>query len=142
MSPKACSYHLRVLADQHLIAEVSAPGRNRPWRRADERATAADARPADDLVRDSRPRLHARVRRNDELMGTATDAIARVASDPDWSNAVSVHTHVATMNADEVAAWVADVERLTRRHVRRAGTDISDGVQRSEVQLMFVGFPS
>src|SRR5215475_6116582 len=142
VSPKACSYHLRVLADQHLIAEVPAPGRNRPCHRIGERAEQDGARPADDLVRDSRPRQNARVRRNDEIMGTATDAIDRAASDPGWSDAVSVHTHLATMSADEVAAWAADVERLTRRHVRRAGTDDGDGADRSDVQLMFVGFPS
>ena len=142
MSPKACSYHLGVLADQHLIMEMPAPGRNRPWRRADQHASADDARPAHDLVRDSRPRLNARVRRNDEILGTAIGAIDRAARDPGWSEAVSVHSHPATMSADEVAAWAADVERLTRKHVRRAGNDGAESAQRSEVHLMFVGFPS
>src|SRR5215475_15249495 len=68
VSPKACSYHLSVLADQHLIAEVPAPGRNRPWRRIDKGAAQGEARSADDLVRDSRSRQNARARRNDGIM--------------------------------------------------------------------------
>ena len=39
VSAKACSYHLAVLADQHLVEEVAAAGRNRP------RRTRPDASP-------------------------------------------------------------------------------------------------
>jgi DNA-binding transcriptional ArsR family regulator len=141
VSPKACSYHLAVLADQHLVEEVAASGRNRPWRRAGPATTDATGRVADDLVRGSRSRLHARVRRDDQLMGTAADAITRAAQEPDWSDAVTVHTHVASMNAAEIADWAEDVERLTRRHVRRAAGDTSTAPGRAAVQLLFVGFP-
>lgn len=142
VSPKACSYHLTVLADQHLVEEVAASGRNRPWRRAGPAATDAAGRIADDLVRGSQARMHARVRRDDHLMGTAADAITRAAQDPDWSEAVTVHTHVASMNAAEIADWAQDVERLTRRHVRRAGGDPSTEPGRKPVELLFVGFPA
>lgn len=141
VSPKACSYHLAVLADQHLVEEVAASGRNRPWRRAGPAIQAAE-RVADDLVRGSRARLHARVRRDDQLMGTAADAIARAAQEPGWSDAVTVHTHVASMNAAEIADWAEDVERLTRRHVRRAAGDASTEPSRAPVRLLFVGFPA
>lgn len=142
VSPKACSYHLAVLADQHLVEEVAASGRNRPWRRAGSSATHAAGRVADDLVRGSRARLHARVRRDDQLMGTAADAITHAAQEPGWSDAVTVHTHVASMNAAEIADWVDDVERLTRRHVRRAAGDTSTAPGRAPVRLLFVGFPA
>ena len=142
VSPKACSYHLAVLADQHLVEEVAASGRNRPWRRAGPMTADAGGRVADDLVRGSRARLHARVRRDDQLMGTAADAITRAAQEPDWSEAVTVHTHVASMNAAEIADWAEDVERLTRRHVRRAAGDASSAPGRAPVQLLFVGFPA
>ena len=141
VSPKACSYHLAVLADQHLVEEVAASGRNRPWRRVGP-TTEPAGRVADDLVRGSRARLHARVRRDDQLMGTAADAITRAAEEPEWSDAVTVHTHVASMNAAEIADWAEDVERLTRRHVRRAAGDTSTAPGRAPVQLLFVGFPA
>jgi len=141
VSPKACSYHLAVLADQHLVEEVAASGRNRPWRRVGPTMAPA-GRVADDLVRGSRARLHARVRRDDQLMGTAADAITRAAEEPEWSDAVTVHTHVASMNAAEIADWAEDVERLTRRHVRRAAGDTSTAPGRAPVQLLFVGFPA
>ena len=142
VSPKACSYHLAVLADQHLVEEVAASGRNRPWRRAGPITADPAERIADDLVRGSRTRLRARVRRDDQLMGTASDAIARAAQDPAWSDAVTAHTHVASMNAAEIAQWAEDVERLTRRHVRRAASDTSTAPARAPVQLLFVGFPT
>ncbi len=142
VSPKACSYHLAVLADQHLVEEVAASGRKRPWRRADSASAGPTAHIADDLVRGSRTRLRARVRRDDQVMGTASDAIARAAQDPTWSDAVTVHTHVASMNAAEIADWAQDVERLTRRHVRRAAGDASTAPARVPVQLLFVGFPT
>ena len=142
VSAKACSYHLAVLADQHLVEEVAAAGRNRPWRRVGPTTEDPSGRVADDLVRGSRARLHARVRRDDQLIGTASDAIARAAQDPAWSDAVTVHTHVASMNAAEIADWAEDVERLTRRHVRRAAGDASTAPARSPVQLLFVGFPA
>jgi DNA-binding transcriptional ArsR family regulator len=145
VSPKACSYHMAVLADQHLVEEVAAPGRNRPWRRADSGPPGPTGRIADDLIRGSRTRLRARIRRDDQLMGTASDAITRGAQDPVWSDAVTVHTHVASMNAAEVAEWAEDVERLTRRHVRRAAGDASSTLTapaRTPVQLLFVGFPT
>jgi DNA-binding transcriptional ArsR family regulator len=144
VSPKACSYHLAVLADQHLVEEVAAAGRNRPWRRVGPTTADPGGRVGDDLVRGSRARLHARVRRDDQLMGTASDAIARAAEDPAWSDAVTVHAHVASMNAAEVAEWAEDVERLTRRHVRRAASSdpAAATLVRSPVQLVFVGFPA
>jgi DNA-binding transcriptional ArsR family regulator len=141
VSAKACSYHLAVLADQHLVEEVVAAGRNRPWRRVGPTTVDPGGRVGDDLVRGSRARLHARVRRDDQLMGTAADAITRAAQEPDWSDAVTVHTHVASMNAAEIADWAEDVERLTRRHVRRAAGDTSTAPGRAAVQLLFVGFP-
>jgi DNA-binding transcriptional ArsR family regulator len=136
VSPKACSYHLRVLAEQHLVEEVPAGGRNRPWRRSEAPASGGD------LVRDSPARRRARRRRDDGLMDTATDAIARAAQDPAWSNAVAVRTHFAALSPDEVAAWADDIELVTRRHVRRAAADLSDTTGRSSVQLLFVGFPT
>ncbi len=141
LSPKTCSYHLQILADQHLVDEMPATGRNRPWRRAAETAADRDGRAADDLVRGNQPRLRARVRRDDNLLGTAASAIGDAAHDPDWSDAVAVHTHLASMTAAEVAAWAEDVERVTRKHVRRVAADITP-CRRSPVQLMFVGFPA
>jgi DNA-binding transcriptional ArsR family regulator len=142
MSPKVCSYHLRVLAEQHLVEEVPASGRNRPWRRADTIPTEAPVRRADDLVRADPRRLRVRVRRDDELLGTASAAIARAAHDSGWSDAVTVHTHLGSMTADEIARWAEDVERVTRRHVRRAAADASAAHRRSPVQMLFVGFPT
>src|ERR1700742_1711035 len=48
VSPKACSYHLAVLADQHLVEEVAAAGRNRPWRRVGHTTADPGGRVADD----------------------------------------------------------------------------------------------
>jgi DNA-binding transcriptional ArsR family regulator len=142
VSPKACSYHLHVLADQHLLEEVAATGRNRPWRRATSPAADRDGQTADDLVRGSKARLRARVRRDSNLLGTAADAITRAEQDAQWSHAVTVHAHVASMNAAEIAEWADDVERLTRRHVRRSSSGTAGTGPRAPVQLVFVGFPS
>ncbi|HEY7176349.1 MAG TPA: winged helix-turn-helix domain-containing protein [Micromonosporaceae bacterium] len=142
VSSKTCSYHLHVLADAHLVAEVVAPGRNRPWRLADSPAVESAGRVADDLVRGNQPRLRARVRRDDSLLGTAASTITRATQSPDWSDAVAVHAHLGSMTPDEIARWAEDVERVTRRHVRRAAAEPDNAGRRSAVQLLFVGFPS
>jgi len=150
VSPKVCSYHLRVLAQQHLVAEVTIIGRNRPWRLTDGAANVGDRRAAE-LRRAGHRRLSVRVRRDDDLLGTAAGAIARLAHDPDWSAAVTVHAHLGSMTGDEIARWAEDVERVTRRHVRRAAgdstasgssTDASTADHRANVRLLFVGYPS
>src|SRR5215475_3460156 len=150
VSPKVCSYHLRVLAQQCLVAEATNIGRNRPWRLT-HGAAAAGARRADELRRATHRRLSVRVRRDDDLLDTAAGAIARAAHDPDWSGAVTVHAHLGSMTGDEIARWAEDVERVTRRHVRRAAgestvsrspTDASTADHRANVRLLFVGYPS
>ncbi|HKD98808.1 MAG TPA: winged helix-turn-helix domain-containing protein [Micromonosporaceae bacterium] len=133
LSAKTCSYHLHTLAAHGHIEEVPAPGRVRPWRRV--------VAPADGPVRAAAERtLRARQRRDDSLLGGAMEAVAAAAEAPEWSVAATVHHRVARMSATELAAWVEDVERLTRRHVRRSILD--DGARREQVALLFYGFPS
>ncbi|HKE63140.1 MAG TPA: helix-turn-helix domain-containing protein [Micromonosporaceae bacterium] len=154
VSPKTCSYHLHVLADRHLVEEVPALGRNRPWRHASALASSSasagtarrstpDARhSADALNRGDVARLRARSKRDDQLLAAASAAIARATRTPAWSAAVTVHAHLASMTAAEIASWAEDVERLTRRHVRRTADEPDGADGRTPVQLLFVGFPS
>jgi len=148
VSPKTCSYHLHVLADRHLVEEVPALGRNRPWRRASSSTEAA--RPsadgahasADTLSRGEAARVRARSKRDDQVLTAASAAIAQATRTPTWSGAVTVHAHLASMTAAEIASWAEDVERVTRRHVRRTADEVVDADGRAPVQLLFVGFPS
>jgi helix-turn-helix protein len=85
----------------------------------------------------------ARVRHDDELLADAADALADAAGQPTWAATATVHSRIATMTAPEVAAWVEDVERITTRHVRRAGQDplFGDVAERVSVRLTFFGYP-
>lgn len=155
LSAKTCSYHLRMLAAHGYVEEVPAAGRLRPWRRTAARAGLGGGRvpaapaglrgghpPAEQVGagRADDRALKARQRRDGTLLGGAIDAMALAAAVPDWSVAATVHHRVARMTPAELAAWVEDVERLTRRHVRRSAFD--DGAHREEVALLFYGFPS
>jgi hypothetical protein len=86
----------------------------------------------------------ARVRRDDDLLSGAADALAEAAGEPGWAATATVHSRIAMMTAPEVAAWVEDVERITTRHVRRAGQDplFGDVAERVTVQLTFFGYPA
>ena len=86
----------------------------------------------------------ARVRRDDDLLSGAADALAEAAGQPGWAAIATVHSRIAMMTAPEVAAWVEDVERITTRHVRRAGQDplFGDVAERVTVQLTFFGYPA
>jgi hypothetical protein len=128
LTPKTCSYHLLTLASSGLIEEVPVAGRNRPWRLVPG-AVGATPQP---------PRRSVRARREESLLGGATLAIS--AAPAEWAEAVTVHLRVATMTPDELAAWCDEVERVTSRHVRRAG--VPEGAGRKPVQLVFVGYPS
>lgn len=164
LSAKVCSYHLQTLAGEGLVVEVPAPGRNRPWRlaaadAATEPHLAADtlpgvtspapraAEPSDGPVRaafHARDRARAaRVRHDDDLLSGAADALAEAAGQPGWAATATVHSRIASMTVPELAAWVEDVERLTTRHVRRAGQDPLFGqvAERVSVRLTFFGYP-
>jgi DNA-binding transcriptional ArsR family regulator len=168
LSPKVCSFHLQSLARYGLIEEVPAPGRSRPWQLAPARpadaapASPATATPPTDVstgapthaptnpLRMARDRaLHARVRRDRALLAGAADAVAAAAASPEWTDAVTVYDHVATMAPPEVRAWAEEVERVTRRHARRAATaaetgnaaGTGDATRRYPVHLVFYGFP-
>jgi predicted ArsR family transcriptional regulator len=137
LTPKTCSYHLQTLATHGFVSEIAVSGRNRPWQltdRADQTSqTALPARPArTDAVR---------IRRDESLLDDAADAIASAASSDDWAEAATIHSRVATMTPEEMQAWYDDVERLTRRHLRRAADPAGESA-RVPVQLMFLGFPT
>jgi predicted ArsR family transcriptional regulator len=140
LSAKTCSYHLQTLAAAGVVTELAAGGRNRPWKLVGARAdTEADP------LRQAREKTRAaRVRRDEAILGHAVEAVAHAAADPEWSAAATVYTRVATMSAGELQAWGEDVERLTRRHVRRAAqsTEVGEDGDRLAVQLMFYGFPA
>lgn len=144
LSAKTCSYHLQTLAAAGLVREVAAGGRNRPWTLTGRDATTTAEPTADPLRLASDKTRAARVRRDETVLGHAVDAVTRAAQDPAWSMAATVYTRIATMNADEVRAWGEDVERLTRRHVRRAAqsAEMGDDAGRGPVRLMFYGFPT
>jgi predicted ArsR family transcriptional regulator len=140
LSAKTCSYHLQTLAAAGLVTEQAAGGRNRPWKLAGDSADT-DADP----LRQAREKTRAaRVRRDEAILGHAVEAVTHVADDPEWSPAATVYTRVTSMSAKELQAWGEDVERLTRRHVRRAAqaTEIGEDAERVPVQLMFYGFPT
>lgn len=152
LSPKTCSYHLNTLAAHGLVVEVPSAGRNRPWRLAPS-APGAGApggeSPAPEAtlgnpIHQARDRILAvRLRRDESILLQASEAINAAAATETWSTAVTVHTRLASMTAEELRAWTEDVERLTTRHVRRsaqAGELDGDG-ERREVHLMFYGFP-
>ena len=132
LSPKTASYHLATLASSGLIEEISVPGRNRPWRLV---AEATSERPA---IGGERVRKAARDRREESLLDEAVEAITHAA--PEWAEAVTVHTRIASMSPQEVLAWVDEIERVTSRHVRKAA--IPDGSARAPVHLLFCGFPT
>ena len=77
------------------------------------------------------------------MLGHAVDAVAGAAGDPIWSEAATVYDRAVQMSPDELRAWGEDVERLTRRHLRRAATstELGDDVDRHPVHLLFYGFP-
>ncbi len=81
------------------------------------------------------------MRREETLLADAADAIAAASTNPAWAAAAVVHSHPATMTPEELAAWCDDVERLTRRHVRRSAGEPSDPT-RQPVDLTFFGAPS
>jgi len=131
LTPKTCSYHLQTLASSGLIEEVSTPGRNRPWQ------LVAGARGPQPAVA-SRARTAVRLRREESLLDDAAEGVA--AAPAEWTEAVTVHTRVATMTAGELQAWCDEVERVTTRHVRRSS--VPDVTERLGVQLLFCGFPT
>ena len=140
LSAKACSYHLQTLAAAGLVSEVPGAGRNRPWRLVNGARGPAD----DDGLRHVRDtKLAARTRLETDVLGHAVDALACASTDPEWSDAATVYARVASMSAAELKAWGEDVERLTRRHLRRIAQsgEAGDGVARHPVHLMFYGFP-
>jgi predicted ArsR family transcriptional regulator len=136
LTPKTCSYHLQTLAASGLIEEVPTPGRNRPWRLAEPAVDDAPAAPVASAGA-AGARKAVRRRREETLLDVAGDAITT--APPDWTEAVVVHTRVATMTVAELTAWCDDVERVTSRHVRRSS--IPDGTPRVPVNLLFVGYP-
>jgi DNA-binding transcriptional ArsR family regulator len=140
LSAKTCSYHLQTLASAGVVVEVVAAGRNRPWRLADGSGDAT----ADPLRQARETTRQARVRRDESVLGHAIETVTRLAGDAHWAQAATVYTRVASMSAEELTAWGEDVERLTRRHVRRAAqsAEVGENVTRSPVRLMFYGFPT
>jgi DNA-binding transcriptional ArsR family regulator len=137
-SPKTCSYHLHQLAAHGYVAEVPAAGRIRPWRLApDHAAGPAERRRAGDRG------VAARLRREESVLGGAVEALHEAAAAPGWAGVATVHHRVARMTAEELAAWTEDVERLTRRHLRRAtpAPEPEDAARR-EVALLFYGYPT
>lgn len=144
-SPKTCSYHLQTLAASGFIEEVLAAGRLRPWRlvHAD---TAAESGAAGDVpLRQAHDRtLATRLRRDEGLLTGAMDAIEAASAMADWASVVTVYDRVAVMSAVEVQAWAEDVERVTRRHIRRSAqaAETGDGSSRHAVHLLFYGFPT
>jgi DNA-binding transcriptional ArsR family regulator len=131
LTPKTCSYHLSTLASSGMIEEIPMAGRNRPWRLVPGAVPGAAATPSPE-------RRSVRARREESLLDGAVAAIA--AAPAEWAEAVTVHLRVATMTPDELAAWADEVERVTSRHVRRAGS--ADAAGRIPVHLVFVGYPS
>jgi DNA-binding transcriptional ArsR family regulator len=142
-SAKTCSYHLQTLASAGLVTELPGAGRNRPWRLTRAPATTTAPTTADPLRRARERRLAARSRRESDVLGHAVDAVAGAAVDPIWSEAATVYDRAVRMSPDELRAWGEDVERLTRRHLRRAANsaELGDNVHRHPVHLLFYGFP-
>ncbi|HEY1485808.1 MAG TPA: helix-turn-helix domain-containing protein [Micromonosporaceae bacterium] len=128
LTPKTCSYHLQTLASSGLIREIPTSGRNRPWELVPDAVTPPPP-PATKSVR---------TRREESILEHAARSVA--SAPVEWSEAVTLHMRVATMNPAEVAAWCDEVERVTSRHVRRAA--IPDLAGRESVRLVFVGYPS
>ena len=141
LTPKTCSYHLLTLASNGLIEEISVPGRNRPWRLTEEGAQRAASDTATASVTaepaDRTRRVH--TQREESLLDTAATALAAVPRA--WAEAAVVHTRVARLTPAEVAAWAAEVERITTRYVRRAAPLGTEG-DRVDVALLFCGYPS
>jgi DNA-binding transcriptional ArsR family regulator len=145
LSPKTCSYHLQTLAGAGLVVEQRAAGRNRPWSLVEN---GADGPP--DPLRQARANARAaRMRRDEAVLGHAVETITRLAHSEQWSGAATVYTRFASMSDEELTAWGQDVDRLTRRHVRRAAqsaemqdSEFGEKVHRTQVQLMFYGFPT
>jgi DNA-binding transcriptional ArsR family regulator len=143
LSAKTCSYHLQTLASAGLVTELPGAGRNRPWRLTRAPATTTAPTTADPLRRARERKLAARSRRESDVLGHAVDAVAGAAGDPIWSEAATVYDRAVRMSPDELRAWGEDVERLTRRHLRRAANsaELGDNVHRHPVHLLFYGFP-
>jgi predicted ArsR family transcriptional regulator len=137
LTPKTCSYHLQTLAAGGLIEDIPTAGRNRPWRLAGNTGTA----PAPAATARSRTPAEVRRRREETLLDDA--AVALASAPATWADAAAIHTRIATMSPEQVRAWCEEMERVTTRHVRKAGTTmLSDATgARVPVHLMFCGFP-
>ena len=142
LSAKTCSYHLQTLAGAGLVAELPGAGRNRPWRLVNG-ASVATPTTINPLRHTRDKKLAARVRRETGVLSHAVDALTHAALDSAWSGASTVYDRPALMSPDELAAWGEDVERLTRRHLRRVAQsgELGDAITRQPVRLLFYGFP-
>lgn len=147
LTPKTCSFHLQTLAANGLVSEIAVSGRNRPWRLTsttkDPTALTGTEIPTQPSPGPAARRTtradDVRLRREESLLQGAADAIAGSAADAAWSAVATVHSHPTTMTPDELAAWCDDVERLTRRHVRRSAGAADPA--RVPVDLIFLGAP-
>ncbi|WSZ61998.1 helix-turn-helix domain-containing protein [Streptomyces canus] len=143
LSPKTCSYHLRVLAGQDLIepADVQgATGRERHWQRASwENDVPLEDTPTDDPELDEAHGqfMHVRLQHDHRLLQKFVTAHSN--SQAGWKPAVTLYSRTVLMSPDELYAWGVEVASITREHVRRAEQQASK-VQRP-VRLMLYGFP-
>jgi Helix-turn-helix domain len=135
-STKSCSYHLGILGRQGLVAQVAeagGDGRKRPWRRV-----------VGDIDFPVSPRG-----RGDQLRAMLVaaqrdlDLFTRFLNgetDPDeWSESVTVYTRTAVMDAQQLRAWGAAVEAVTREHVDRGRRQ--PPADHRPVRLTIRGFP-
>lgn len=143
LTPKTCSYHLRILAAQGLVEPAVVEGaslRERHWRRATPETDVplADA-PTDDPETGKaqeqfmRVRLHRDQALLQEFVATHDERHAG------WNTSVTMHSRTALMSPAELSAWGREVESITREHVRRA--ELASSEAQEPVRLILYGFP-
>jgi predicted ArsR family transcriptional regulator len=139
-STKSCSYHLGILARAGLVARVAEPsadGRERPWRRvADDLDFPPDLE--SDIGQQARTAaMRLTAQRDLELF----DVFLKQEGDEaaPWREAVTVHTRAAVMSAGQLREWGMAVEAVTRELVGLAQQERSPDAR--PVRLTIRGFP-
>lgn len=143
LTPKTCSYHLRILAAQGLVEPAVVAGaslRERPWRRATrETDVPLEDVSTDDPELETAQEQFVRVRLHRDQALLQEFVARRDAHHAGWNSSVTMHSRTALMSPAELHAWGREVESITREHVRRA--ELASSEAQEPVRLILYGFP-
>lgn len=143
LTPKTCSYHLRILAAQGLVEPAVVEGaslRERPWRRATgETDVPLEEMPTDDPELETAQEQFMRVRLHRDQALLQEFVARHDERHAGWNSSVTMHSRTALMSPAELHAWGLEVESITRKHVRRA--ELASSEAQEPVRLILYGFP-